>query len=122
HRAAPDRVHPRAVHVHVVSVPRHDFGLGHLEAYEPPLRPLELLPLERGEPGEVRALLELHYPAEAGLVGRDGVVDIVAIQRIARLGSKRVARPEAARLPPPRTDEREPERLEVGRAAVQLEP
>src|SRR5207245_3839006 len=62
------------------------------------------------------------HPAGAPLVWRHGGVDIVAIERIAGFEPQGVTRAEAARLRPPGTDEGEPERFQVGRAAIQLEP
>src|SRR5207247_1665922 len=88
---------------------------------EPALDALQPLPLQGGEPHEVRALLELHDPAEARLEGGDRVVDVAAVQRVARLEPQRVAGAQAARRAATGTHERVPQPLQVRAAAVQLD-
>src|SRR5213083_1580646 len=48
------------VEKHRKAWPRDRLRLGHLESHEPPLHALELLTLQRLEPREWRAFLELH--------------------------------------------------------------
>src|SRR2546425_1948177 len=122
HRSTPHDVHLPVVHVHAVAVPGDDLGLGHLEAHQPALHARELLLLQRREPGEVGPLLELHDPAQSRLVRRHRGVDVAPVQGVARLEPQRIARAEAARLPPPCSDQRVPQGFRVRGAAVQLEP
>src|SRR2546427_1006238 len=119
--AAAHDVHLFAVHVDIHAVPAHDLGLRDREADEPPRHPLELLLLQRRLAGERRPFVELHDEREAGLVGRDGVVDVVPVERQPRLEPQRVAGAEAARLGAARAGERVPQLLGVAGAAVDLE-
>src|SRR2546425_1047832 len=95
--AAAHHVHLAAVEIHPVPGTGHALRLAHAEPDEPALDALQPLPLPGGEPHEVRALLELHDPAEARLEGGDRVVDVAAVQRVARLEPQRVAGAQAAR-------------------------
>src|SRR5881397_3109571 len=119
--AAADHVHLAAVEIDPVTVAGHALRLAHPEPDEPALDALQPLPLQGGEPDEVRALLELHDPAEARLEGGDRVVDVVAVERVTRLEPQRVAGAQAARRAATGTHERVPQPLQVGAAAVQLE-
>ena len=79
-------------------------------------RPCCLLAHERVAPDEV-ALVELHDPAEARLERRRRLVDVVAVEREARLEPERVARAEAARL-----DRRRPRRPRRARPRAAARP
>src|SRR3989442_11352379 len=96
--AAAPHVPLAAVEIDAVAVAGHALRLAHAEPDEPAPHALQLLPLQGGEPHEVRALLELHDPAEARLERGDRVVDVAAVQRVARLEPQRVAGAQTARL------------------------
>src|SRR2546428_4422313 len=117
--AAADHVHLAAVEIDPVTVAGHALRLAHPEPDEPALDALQPLPLQGGEPDEVRALLELHDPAEACLEGGDPVVDVVAVQRVTRLAPQPVAGRQPARLAAPPSPERLPQAPEVRAAAIQ---
>src|SRR5436309_9707383 len=116
--AAAHHVHLAAVEIHSVPGTGHALRLAHAEPDEPALHALQPLPLQGAEPNEVPALLELHDPAEARLEGGDRVVDVAAVQRVARLEPQRVAGAQAARRAATGTHERVPQPLQVRAAAV----
>ncbi len=118
-RAAAHDVHLAALVIHRIAVPREAAAL-EPEADQLPGDAALLLRPERVVAGEGRALVELHDPAEPGLERRDGVVDLVAVERVAHLEPQRVARAESDRLGAGR-GERLPERHGVALAAVELE-
>src|SRR5438105_9299616 len=78
------------------------------------------LPLraERRSAQEGRALVELHDPGEPGLERGDGVVDLVAVERVAHLQPKRVTGAQPDRLGAGR-GERLPESRGVAVPAIQ---
>src|SRR5262249_19004124 len=79
-----------------VTMPR-DAPAGHLEAHDLAGQRLGLHLLDGRAPDEV-ALPHLHRPRKAGLDGVRGLVDLVAVEREARLQPQRVARAEPGRL------------------------
>src|SRR5918995_377060 len=119
HGPAPHHIHLAPVAVNGIAVPRKAAAL-ELEADQLPGNPPGLLRPERGIAGEGAALVQLHDPAEPGLKRRRGVVDLVAVERVAHLQPERVAGAEADRLSAG-LDQRLPDLHGVPLAAVQLE-
>ena len=62
----------------------------HREADQPPGKPLLLLLHERLATHEV-SLVDLREPGEVRLERRDGVVDVVAVERHSHLETQRIA-------------------------------
>src|ERR1043166_1264376 len=93
--------------------------VGH-EADELARDSLLLLPDECIASDEV-ALGELDEPAEVGLEGRGGVVDVVAVERHPHLEAERVAGAESRRRHASRADERFPDRRRITIVEVELE-
>src|SRR6266446_6949960 len=93
--AARDDAHTTCLGADRGSVAGDVAGLG-LESDQPPPRALRL-DLLKSLPADEVAFVELHRPAEPGLVRVDGLVHIVAPQSQSRLESRRVASAETRR-------------------------
>ena len=90
------------------------------EADELTWNPGLFLPDECGTADEV-AFCELDQPAEVGLEGRRGVVDIVAVKRHPHLEAQGIAGAKPARGDTTRPDQRLPERHRITIVEVELE-
>src|SRR4029077_370388 len=95
-RAGGHDAHRGVARHQAIAVPRHR-ALDHLEAHQLAADATRAQGLDRLAPDEV-ALGRLHYPAEAGLEGIGGLVDVVAVERVLHLEPQGVARAEPGRL------------------------
>src|SRR5581483_4619727 len=121
-RAGGDHAHRLSVREQTVAVAGHR-ALRHLEPDELARHARRPHRLDRGAADEV-ALGRLHHPAQAGLQGIGGLVDVVAVERVLHLEPQGVAGAQPDGLDAvgaSRPEQRVPELLRPLRGHVQLE-